>query len=139
MTEKAVYTAEAIATGDGRAGRVRTVDDGLVLDLALPPALGGSGRGSNPEELFAAGYAACFHNALRMVARRAKADVEGSQVTGRVTLLQEGWDFRLSVHLTVDVPGARLEEARKLAEEAHQACPYSKAIRGNVTVETELV
>src|SRR5215468_8845760 len=84
MPDKILYTAEALSTGDGRNGHVTSSDRRLDFDLAFPPEMGGSGDGTNPEQLFAAGYAACFHSALRVVARRANADVTDSAVTARV-------------------------------------------------------
>ncbi len=84
MPEKILYTAEARSTGDGRNGHVTSSDGRLDFDLAFPKEMGGTGEGSNPEQLFAAGYAACFHNALRITARKARADVDGSTVTARV-------------------------------------------------------
>jgi Ohr subfamily peroxiredoxin len=134
-----LYTAEATATGDGRNGKVRTSDGQLDLVLASPVEMGGSGQGSNPEQLFAAGYAACFHNALRVVARRAKADVDGSEVTGKVGIGPAGnGAFGLAVTLRVHLPGVPAESARELIERAHQVCPYSNATRGNIDVTLEL-
>jgi len=134
-----LYTAEATATGDGRNGKVRTGDGQLDLTLATPVEMGGSGQGSNPEQLFAAGYAACFHNALRVVARRAKADVDGSEVTGRVGIgPAAGGAYGLAVTLRVHLPGVPVESARELIERAHQVCPYSNATRGNIDVTLEL-
>jgi len=134
-----LYTAEATATGDGRNGKVRTSDGQLDLVLATPVEMGGSGQGSNPEQLFAAGYAACFHSALRLVARRVKADVDGSEVTGRVGIGPAGSGaFGLTVTLRVHLPGVPAESARELVERAHQVCPYSNATRGNIDVTLEL-
>ena len=136
--DKILYTAEAVSTGDGRNGHVTSSDKRIDLDLAFPPEMGGSGEGSNPEQLFAAGFAACFHSALRLVARRAGVDVDGSAVTCRVSIGPEGQSFALSVTLVIDLPSVDLEQARSLAETAHQACPYSKATRGNITVDLQL-
>ncbi|WP_457967015.1 organic hydroperoxide resistance protein [Arthrobacter sp. D1-29] len=130
----AIYTAEAIATGAGRNGRART-DDGLLdIQLAAPHALGGSGGGHNPEQLFAAGYAACFHSALHFVARTLKTDLGDSSVAAKVGLVREGNAFGLEVDLEVVIPTMTQSEAKSLAEEAHQVCPYSNAIRGNIEV-----
>lgn len=134
-TVKIVYTTEALATGEGRSGHTRTSDGRLDLDLAVPTEMGGSGDGTNPEQLFAAGYAACFHSALQLAARRAKADVTHSAVGARVTLGPTGGGgFGLAVTLEVTLPGLPRAEAFALAEKAHQVCPYSNATRGNIEV-----
>lgn len=130
----AIYTAEALATGAGRNGRTRTDDGQLNIQLAAPHALGGSGDGSNPEQLFAAGYAACFHSALQLVARTAKADLGDSSVGAKVGLVCDGNGFALEVDLEVVIPTLARSEARSLAGKAHQICPYSNAIRGNIVV-----
>lgn len=133
---KALYTATATASG-GRNGHVET-DDGLVaLDLAIPKPMGGPGGGSNPEQLFAAGYAACFHSALQFVAGQSKADVSGSNVTGRVSIGERdnGPGFGLAVHHEVMLPTLSQSDAEKLVAQAHEVCPYSNATRGNVTVD----
>src|ERR1700759_3224928 len=95
MLENVLYTAVATSTGDGRNGHVVSADGQVDLDLAMPPEMGGSGRGATPEELFAAGYAACFHSPLRAVARRSGADVTGSTVTAYVGIgpVGEGFDL----------------------------------------------
>ena len=99
---KTLYTAEALATGEGRDGHGRTSDGKLDLDLAIPKEMGGSGNGTNPEQLFAIGYAACYHSALRLVAREAKADVTDSSVGARVSLGQLGnGGFGLAVELEI--------------------------------------
>ncbi|MBG6180147.1 organic hydroperoxide resistance protein [Arthrobacter sp. CAN_A1] len=134
----AIYTAEAIATGAGRNGRTRTrTDDGQVdFALAAPKALGGSGAGTNPEHLFAAGYAACFHSALQLVAREAKADLGDSSVGAKVGLARnDAGGFSLLVSLEVVVPGLSQEDAQALADKAHQVCPYSNAVQGNIDVK----
>ncbi len=138
MPEKVLYTAEATSTGDGRNGHVTSADGRIDLDLALPPEMGGSGNGANPEELFAAGYAACYHSALRAVARRTAVDVNGSTVTARVGIGPEGDAFDLVVTLEILLPNAGPEQAREAAEAAHQVCPYSRATRGNISVELRL-
>lgn len=132
----ALYTAEALATGAGRNGHVRT-DDGLLdVDLAIPQSMGGAGGALNPELLFAAGYAACFHSALQSVARAAKADLGESTVGSRVSIGPNGeGGFQLSVVLEVVIPDLPHDQAQALADQAHQVCPYSNATRGNIDVE----
>ncbi|MEH0820585.1 MULTISPECIES: organic hydroperoxide resistance protein [unclassified Micromonospora] len=130
-----LYTASALATGDGRDGHVRTSDGTVDLDLAVPKEMGGTGGAANPEQLFAAGYAACFHSALRLVARRAKADVSGSVVEAEVGIGPNGdGGFGLTVALLVDLPAVERTAAEQLVEAAHQVCPYSNATRGNIKV-----
>jgi len=135
MPDKVLYTAKATSTGDGRNGHVVSSDQRLDLDLALPPEMGGSGNGTNPEQLFAAGYSACFHSALRIVARRARVDPGDSTVSAEVGIGPEGEAFGLVVTLIITIPGLEREHARELAEAAHQVCPYSRATRGNISVE----
>ena len=137
---KVLYTAEATATG-GRIGGVRTSDGKLELKLDPPAELGGpEDGGSNPEQLFAAGYAACFHSALLIVAHGKKLNAEDSSVTARVGFGplgdESGWG--LNVTLCVDVPHLDKDAAQRLAERAHRHCPYSNAIRGNLAVELEV-
>ncbi|AOL23839.1 peroxiredoxin, Ohr subfamily [Erythrobacter litoralis] len=133
---KAMYTAHATATG-GRAGHVETNDGIVSFDLAMPPEMGGPGGGANPEQLFAAGYSACFHGALQFVAGQDKTDVSGSSVTGHVSIGENdaGPGFKLGVVLDIDVPALSQAEAEALAEKTHQVCPYSNATRGNIEVE----
>jgi len=135
MPDQVLYTAKATSTGDGRNGHVVSSDQRLDLDLALPPEMGGSGNGTNPEQLFAAGYSACFHSALRIVARRARVDPGDSTVSAEVGIGPEGEAFGLVVTLIITIPGLEREQARELAEAAHQVCPYSRATRGNISVE----
>jgi Ohr subfamily peroxiredoxin len=130
-----MYTAEALSTGDGRSGHVRTSDDTISVDLAPPKEMGGSGNGNNPEQLFAAGYAACFHSALQLVAKSAKKDLGDSAVGAQVSIGKEGEGFGLSVVLEAVIPNLPEDEARELVEQAHQVCPYSRATRGNIEVE----
>ncbi|MBO4164159.1 organic hydroperoxide resistance protein [Micromonospora sp. MMS20-R2-23] len=135
ISMQVLYTASATATGDGRDGHVRTSDSTLDLDLAIPKEMGGAGGAANPEQLFAAGYAACFHSALRVVARRAKADVTGSVVEAEVGIGANGsGGFGLAVTLVVDLPAVERAAAQQLVEAAHQVCPYSNATRGNIEV-----
>ncbi|MBI3217686.1 MAG: organic hydroperoxide resistance protein [Mycobacterium sp.] len=132
---KTLYTAEALATGEGRDGRGSTPDGKLDLALSTPPELGGSGEGTNPEQLFAIGYAACFHSALRLVARKEKADVSDSAVGARVSLgANDSGGFGLAVELEVTLPNVDAATAQRLADAAHQVCPYSNATRGNIDV-----
>ncbi|MEL5990105.1 organic hydroperoxide resistance protein [Microbacterium phosphatis] len=132
----ALYTAEALSTGHGRDGQVRTADGTLSLAMATPKELGGSGEGANPEQLFAAGFAACFHSALQAVARSQRVKIENTSVGGRVKLGKtDGGDgFQLAVELEVVIPDLPHDEAQALADAAHQVCPYSHATRGNIDV-----
>ena len=133
---KTLYTAEALTTGEGRDGKGRSSDGKLDLDLAIPKEMGGSGNGTNPEQLFAVGYAACFHAALRLVGRQEKADVSDSAVGARVSLGQiDNGGFGLAVELEVTLPNLDHDTAQQLAEKAHQVCPYSNATRGNIDVK----
>ncbi|KOG31840.1 organic hydroperoxide resistance protein [Streptomyces resistomycificus] len=131
----ALYTAVATAT-HGRDGRAVSSDGQLDLALGMPVALGGNGQGTNPEQLFAAGYAACFGSALGLVGRQAKVDVSDAAVTAEVGIGQQGAGFGLKVALRVELPDT-VDEAtgRKLVEQAHQVCPYSNATRGNIEVD----
>jgi osmotically inducible protein OsmC len=135
MPDKVLYTAKATSTGDGRNGHVVSSDQRLDLDLARPQEMGGDGQGTNPEQLFAAGYSACFHSALRVVARRAKIDPGESTVSAEVGIGPDGDAFGLVVTLIISIPGLEREQVRELAEAAHQVCPYSRATRGNISVE----
>ncbi|MBP2582002.1 Ohr subfamily peroxiredoxin [Streptomyces sp. PvR006] len=129
-----LYTAVATAEG-GRDGRVAT-DDGKVDFVVNPPkAMGGSGEGTNPEQLFAAGYSACFQGALGVVARNEKADISGSTVTAEVGIGKNEDGFGIIVKISAAIPNVDAETAKSLIEKAHQVCPYSKATRGNITVE----
>jgi osmotically inducible protein OsmC len=130
-----VYTTSAISTGGGRNGRVALTDGTLELDMATPRETGGQGGGANPEQLFAMGYAACFHSALKVVGGRLSKPVAGSTVTAEVTLGRDAEDFGIAVKLTASVPQVSAAEARELIEAAHEVCPYSKATRGNIPVE----
>ncbi|GAA3867115.1 organic hydroperoxide resistance protein [Streptomyces lacrimifluminis] len=131
----AIYTAVATAT-HGREGRAVSSDGKVDLPLAMPVELGGNGAGTNPEQLFAAGYAACFGSALGLVGRAAKVDVSDAAVTAEVGIGKQGEGFGLKVALRVELPdGVDAETGRKLVEQAHQVCPYSNATRGNIEVE----
>jgi Ohr subfamily peroxiredoxin len=132
---KVLYTAEATATG-GREGRVRSADGALAAELAIPKELGGpGGQATNPEQLLAAGFAACFDNAIRLVARRKKLQVGQSSVTARVGIgPNDSGGFQLSIELHVRLPELDEEVAEQLAADAHRVCPFSNAVRGNVDV-----
>jgi lipoyl-dependent peroxiredoxin len=132
-----LYTAMATAEG-GREGRVATSDGALDLQLSLPKGLGGpeTPGTTNPEQLFASGYAACFHSALKLVARQMEIDADRSTVTAVVGLgVNEVGGFQLGVELEINVPGADHDAAVALAERAHEVCPYSHATRGNIEVD----
>ena len=132
----AVYTA--VVTANGRDGRAASDDGHLDVRLAFPPALGGDGRGTNPEQLFAAGYAACFTSTLGVVGRVAKVPTAEISVIAEIGLAKDATDggFALTAVLRVQLPEAlRNETGRKLVEQAHAGCPYSKATRGNIPVE----
>jgi Ohr subfamily peroxiredoxin len=130
-----LYTATAHATGDGRNGHARSEDGILDIDMRVPREMGGPGGAANPEMLFAAGYAACFHSALKVVARQEKVGVDGSEVAASVGIgpLDNG-GFGLTVELRVSVPGLDRDTAEKLVAKAHEVCPYSNATRGNIPV-----
>jgi Ohr subfamily peroxiredoxin len=131
-----LYTAKAHVTGGRAEGHGRTEDGALQVDLRLPPEMGGPGGGTNPEELFAVGYAACFEGALGVVARRAKAETGDAEIDSEVSLSPDGkGGFLLSVALNVILPS--IEDAAtavELVRGAHQVCPYSNATRGNIDV-----
>jgi Ohr subfamily peroxiredoxin len=134
-----MYTAAATARG-GREGEVVSDDGVLDLSLTLPKELGGPGGDhTNPEQLFAAGYAACFHSALKRVAGQQELDVEGSSITARVGLGLDPQGFGLAVTLVGQFPSLDASAGEKLMHEAHQVCPYSRATRGNVDVQLEVV
>jgi Ohr subfamily peroxiredoxin len=140
MLESVLYTAGATANG-GRDGRVVSDDGQLDLRVATPKELGGPGAATNPEQLFAAGYAACFHSALTIVARQARQDVTGSSVTARVGIgkLAGEVGYGLRVDLVVELPGLDYDTARQLVDQADVVCPYSNATRGNIAVTHEVV
>ncbi|CZI95381.1 TPA: Ohr family peroxiredoxin [Legionella pneumophila subsp. pneumophila] len=132
---KALYTTIAKTHG-GRNGHVETIDGLLKLDLAMPRELGGEGRATNPEQLFAAGYAACFESAIRHVANVQKTSLEDVSMTSEVSLYatpEKG--FKLGVALHAYITGLNQNEAEALVAKAHEVCPYSNAIRGNVEVK----
>ncbi|GLW51430.1 organic hydroperoxide resistance protein [Streptomyces sp. NBRC 14336] len=128
-----LYTAVATAE-NGRDGRVATDDGRLDVVVNPPKEMGGSGAGTNPEQLFAAGYSACFQGALGVVARQEGADVSGSTVTAKVGIGRNDEGFGLIVEISANIPNVDEESARALLKKAHEVCPYSKATRGNITV-----
>ena len=132
---KAIYTAEAHVTGGRAEGHGKTSDGELEVDLRLPTEMGGQGGGTNPEELFAVGYAACFEGAIGAVARRGKQEVGDVAIDSKVSL-HPGPErtFVLSVELDVTLPSIEGEDAVALVREAHKVCPYSNATRGNIDV-----
>ena len=137
---EAIYTAVATASGDGRNGHSRTSDGMLDVDVRIPKEMGGAGGATKPEQLFAAGYAACFHSALKAVARGTDADLEGTEITTRVSIGRiDNGGFGLAVELDLYAPELEAGMAQELLEKAHQLCPYSNAIRGNVEVQLRLI
>ena len=136
-----LYTAEATATGGRRNGHARSSNGAIDVQINPPKEVGGSGEGTNPEQLFAAGYAACFDNALASVARIEKLDSGKTSVTALVSLAKhpEGDGFVLDVELRVTVPDLAREEAEALVAKAHRRCPYSRATRGNIDVRLTVV
>jgi lipoyl-dependent peroxiredoxin len=135
-----LYTATAHATGDGRNGHAQSDDGILDVDVRIPKEMGGPGGATNPEQLFAAGYAACFHSALKVVGGREKVDVTGTEVSASVGIgANPDGGFGLTVELDVLVPSLDRDAALALVEKAHQVCPYSNATRGNIDVTLNVV
>jgi osmotically inducible protein OsmC len=136
---EALYTAEATAWG-GREGRSASSDGNVDVQLVIPKELGGpGGKGTNPEQLFATGYAGCFHSALKLVAGAQHVDVSESAVTVAVGIgADDHGGFGLTVAIEAELPGVGREQAQSLLERAHEVCPYSKATRGNVDVTLTL-
>lgn len=128
-----LYTTRATVVG-GRDGHARSEDGLLDVQLSAPKALGGKETGTNPEQLFAAGYAACFQSAMAHVARTQKIGLTGSTVTAQVGLATQEVGFRLEIGLEVETQGLDQAAAEALVATAHQVCPYSNATRGNVDV-----
>ncbi|MEL7935732.1 organic hydroperoxide resistance protein [Pseudomonas delhiensis] len=135
QTIKALYTATATATG-GRDGRAVSSDGNLDVKLTTPRELGGQGgNATNPEQLFAAGYSACFIGALKFVASQSKRQLPAdTSITGKVGIGQIPGGFGLEVELNIDLPGLERAVAEELVAAAHQVCPYSNATRGNIEV-----
>ena len=135
-----IYTTTATATGDGRNGHTATEDGVLDVDVRVPKEMGGGGGATNPEQLFAAGYAACFHSALKLVGQQSKANLEGTEVSATVSIgTLDGGGFGLAVVLDVHAPNLEHVAALDLVEKAHQVCPYSNATRGNIDVALNVV
>jgi osmotically inducible protein OsmC len=135
-----LYTATAHATGDGRNGHAATDDGILDLDLRIPKEMGGPGGATNPEQLFAAGYAACFHSALKLVAAQDKLDTTGTEVSAVVGIgMLDSGGFGLQVELDVYAPQLDRPTAETLVAKAHEVCPYSNATRGNIEVTLTIV
>lgn len=133
---RALYTAQATVTGGRAAGQGRTSDGALEVQLRLPVEMGGDGGGTNPEQLFAVGYAACFESAIGVVGRRERADVGDVSIDSRVSLLPtQDRGFQLAVALDVTLPQVE-DPARavQIVAAAHEVCPYSNATRGNIQV-----
>lgn len=138
--EPVVYTAHATATG-GRDGAAKSDDGRLDVKLSVPTEMGGAGGpGTNPEQMFAAGYAACFMGAVKLVAGQQKVSLPaGFAITGAVGIGPVKGGFGLAVELKINLPGMDRKQAHTLVEKAHQVCPYSNATRGNVDVRLTLV
>jgi osmotically inducible protein OsmC len=132
--EKTLYTARVTVTG-GRTGSATSEDGVLDLSLTAPKEAGGPGTGTNPEQLFAAGYAACFTSALTAVAKQDNVDVTGVTTVGEVDLGPVGAGYGIAVTLRVSVPGLDRSTLSELLAKAHQVCPYSNATRGNIPVD----
>jgi Ohr subfamily peroxiredoxin len=134
---KPIYTAEATVTGGRANGHGRTSDGELDVQLRLPKEMGGEEEGTNPEELFAVGYAACFEGAIGVVGRRERAEVGDVSIASKVSLLPtEERGFNLAVELDVSLPQVEDPElAKRIVEAAHKVCPYSVATRGNIDVK----
>jgi osmotically inducible protein OsmC len=136
MSDKILYTAQAHVTGGRIEGRGRTSDGALEVDIRIPPELGGPGGGTNPEQLFAVGFASCFESAMSAVARRMKVEPQDVAVESRVHLMPtEERGFKVGVGLDVTLSGLDEEQATELVAKAHKVCPYSNATRGNIDVD----
>ncbi len=134
------YTAIAHATGGGRDGHVRSEDDRIDMDTRPPKEMGGSGEGTNPEQLFAAGYSACFLSAIHGVGKSLGLDTKDAQVSASVGIGPNGnGGYGLAVELDIYTPNVAPERRQELADAAHQVCPYSNATRGNIEVTLTLV
>ncbi|MDO8212690.1 organic hydroperoxide resistance protein [Conexibacter sp. CPCC 206217] len=132
---KVLYTAEATVAGGRANGHGRTSDGVLDVDLRLPTEMGGAGGGTNPEQLFAVGWAACFEGALGAVARRQRVEADDASIDSKVSLLPTGdGGFKLAGELHVTLPSVSGDAAVELVRAAHQVCPYSNATRGNIDV-----
>ena len=137
--KKELYTTSVKAIG-GRDGRLESDDGMLKLDVLHPKEMGGPGGATNPEQLFAGGYAACFESALNVVCRERKIKPDQTEVTARVTLGKDETDhFKLAVKLDIALAGIEKDTARELVEAANDVCPYSRATKGNIDVELNVV
>ena len=134
-----LYTAVAHATGDGRNGHVHTDDGGLDLDVRIPKEMGGPGGATNPEQLFALGYSACFHSAIKFAAMTDQLDTTDSEVSATVGIGMADTGFGLEVELDVVLPNLDRETAVALVDRAHEVCPYSNATRGNIEVRLNVI
>ena len=133
-----IYTATATASGDGRNGHTESEDGILSVDVRIPKEMGGPGGATNPEQLFAAGYAACFHSALKVVGKG--ADLTDSAVSASVGIgMLDNGGFGLTVELDVHAPNLDRDTALALTEKAHEVCPYSNATRGNIEVTLNVI
>jgi Ohr subfamily peroxiredoxin len=135
-----LYSTTATATGDGRNGHTASEDGVVDVDVRVPKEMGGPGGATNPEQLFAAGYAACFHSAMKLVARSMDIDTTDSEVSVTVGLgMLDSGAFNLALEIDVHVPNASTDKAQALVERAHEVCPYSNATRGNVEVKLGVI
>jgi osmotically inducible protein OsmC len=132
---KVLYTAQATVTGGRDAGHARTSDGALDVQLRAPVELGGEGGGTNPEQLFAVGYAACFESAIKTIARRQKIEADDVRIESKVSLGPgDDRSFTIAVELDVTLPALDEDQAAETVQAAHQVCPYSNATRGNIDV-----
>ncbi|MBM7568167.1 organic hydroperoxide resistance protein [Paenibacillus sacheonensis] len=137
--EKTLYTATVNVVG-GREGKAVSNDDKLNVDLRYPKELGGNGEGTNPEQLFAAGFAACFEGAMGTVMRMKKIKSDGVSIVSNVTLGKDANDgFVLAVKFDITIKGVERSVAQEIVDEAHHVCPYARATRGNIEVISNVV
>ena len=137
---EALYTAIAHASGGGRDGHVLSEDNRIDMDTRVPKEMGGSGEGTNPEQLFAAGYSACFLSAIHGVGRHLKLDTKDAGVSASVSIGKiSDIAFGLAVELDVYLPNVPADRRQEVVDMAHQMCPYSNATRGNIEVKLTLV
>ena len=136
---KPMYTAHVTSQG-GRNGQVKSSDGILDLAVSTPKEMGGKGGSTNPEQLFAAGYAACYENALIFIAQKQKLELKSTKVTAHVSIgANTAGGFMLATKLEIELPGIPREQGQALVDAAHQVCPYSNATRGNMEVELVLL
>jgi lipoyl-dependent peroxiredoxin len=137
---EALYTAIAHATGNGRNGHVLSEDNRIDMDVRTPKEMGGTGEGTNPEQLFAAGYSACFLSAILGVGRRLKLDTTDAAVSASISIGKVSeYGFGLSGELVIYLPNVPADQKQQVIDLAHQACPYSNATRGNMDVTLTIV